>query len=234
MTLKARTHRPTAFQALFFLAVQSSLVLHPIPALALGDGGASLPDFWDFSEDVQNDQADVLRGVYVPSVLALPITQQPAASAGYVSSKEGELTQFGMAGQYGNVGLLAHNHLSGRLFSDLVPGQEVRLVYGDGRVEYFVVTEILQYQALEPTSQYSSFRDLSTGDELTAGQLFKQVYGGERHVTFQTCIANSESLSWGRLFVIAVPREQYGYGNRFDTMPSRYEMVNQVDAMPGR
>ena len=234
MTLKARTHRPTAFQALFFLAVQSSLVLHPAPALALGAGGASLPDFWDFSEDVQNDQADVVRGVYVPSVLALPIIQQPAASAGYVSSKEGEITQFGMAAQYGNVGLLAHNHLSGKLFSDLDPGQEVRLVYGDGRVEYFVVTQILQYQALEPTSQHSSFRDLNTGEELTAGQLFKQVYGGERHVTFQTCIANSESPSWGRLFVIAVPREQYGYGNLFGVMPGRYEMMNQFEAMPNR
>ena len=234
MALKTRINRPTTFQALFFLAVQSSLVLHPFPALALGDGGATLPDFWDFSEAMQNGQADVVSGVYIPSVLALPIIQQPAASAGYVSSKEGEITQFGMAAQYGNVGLLAHNHLSGKLFSDLDPGQEVRLVYGDGRVEYFVVTQILQYQALEPTSQHSSFRDLNTGEELTAGQLFKQVYGGERHVTFQTCIANSESPSWGRLFVIAVPREQYGYGNLFGVMPGRYEMMNQFEAMPNR
>jgi hypothetical protein len=43
---------------------------------------------------------------------------------------------------------------------------------------------------------------------LTVDQLFGKVYRGERHVTFQTCIANPESPSWGRLFVIAVPKEQ--------------------------
>jgi hypothetical protein len=149
-----------------------------------------------------------LRGVYVPDVLALPVTQQPSANAGYVSSKEGEMTQFGMAAQYGNIGLLAHNHLSGRLFSRLALGQEVRLVYGNGRVEYFVITQMLQYQALEPTSQYSSFRDLTDNKMLTAEQLFDKVYRGDRHVTFQTCIANTESLSWGRLFVIAIPKAQ--------------------------
>jgi hypothetical protein len=207
MPLKVHSYRLSPHTA-FFLVFLTCLVFNPAPAFALGDGGAALPDFAEFTKALQNNEANVLRGIYVAEVLALPVTQQPEGNAGYVSSKEGEVTQFGMAAQYGNVGLLAHNHLSGRLFSGLAIGQEVRLVYGNGTVEYFVITQILQYQALEPTSQYSSFRDLSRNELLSAEQLFNKVYGGDRHVTFQTCIANAESLSWGRLFVIAIPRTQ--------------------------
>ena len=209
MTLKAYTHHPT-LHAVLLLIILACLVFNPAPAFALGDGGSSLPDFAEFTKAVQNsNEANVLRGVYVSDVLALPVTQQPAGNAGYVSSKEGEITQFGMAAQSGNVGLLAHNHLSGRLFSQLAIGQEVRLVYGNGTVEYFVITQIQQYQALEPTSQYSSFRDLTNNELLSAEQLFNKVYRGDRHVTFQTCIANAGSLSWGRLFVIAIPKTQF-------------------------
>jgi hypothetical protein len=221
MTLNAYTHR-TTLNAFLLLALLSCLFFNAVPALALGNGGAALPDFAEFTKTIQNNsEANVLRGVYVPDVLALPVTPQPAGNAGYVSSKEGEVTQFGMATQFGNVGLLAHNHLSGRLFSQLAIGQEVRLVYGNGKVENFVITQILQFQALEPTSQYSSFRDLTNNELLTAEQLFKKVYWGERHVTFQTCIANAASLSWGRLFVIAIPKTQTAGMDRFDMKLNR-------------
>jgi len=173
------------------------------------DGNAdTLPGFTEFSESVQNGDVSTLRGVYVPDVFALPIVQQPSNNSGYVSNKDGELTQFNMAAKYGNVGLLAHNHLSGKLFSDIAVGQEIRLVYGDGRVEYFVVTEVLRYQALQPNSPWSSFRDLKTDEKLSAGQMFKRVYFGDHHVTFQTCIEQNGELSWGRLFIIAVPKVQ--------------------------
>ncbi|HET6822500.1 MAG TPA: hypothetical protein VFH34_07610 [Anaerolineales bacterium] len=205
MTLNAQPQR-TTLNATPLLVLLSYLFLNPAPGHALGNGGAALPDFAKFTETVQNDEAKVLRGVYVPDVLALPIAQQPAGNAGYVSNKEGEITQFGMASQFGNVGLLAHNHLSGSDFSNLAVGQEVRLVYGNGTVEYFEITQVLKFEALEPNNPYSSFRDLSNDEFLTATQLFKKVYGGERHVTFQTCIANAESLSWGRLFVLATPK----------------------------
>lgn len=207
MTLKAHTHQ-TALNATPLLAILSYLFLNPGSALAFGNGGASLPDFAEFTKTVQSQEANTLRGVYVPGILALPIAQQPAGNAGYVSSQAGEVTQFGMASQFGNVGLLAHNHLSGSDFSNLAVGQEVRLVYGNGAVEYFEITQVLKFEALEPNNPYSSFRDLSNDEFLTAAQLFKKVYGGDRHVTFQTCIANAESLSWGRLFVLATPKTQ--------------------------
>ena len=215
MTLKACTHRIT-LNTILLLAVLGCLFVRPAPALALENRGTTLPTFVEFAKAVQNSEATVLRGVYVPDVLALPIIQQPMGNAGYVSSKLGEVTQFGMAAQFGNIGLLAHNHLSGSSFSQLAIGQEVRLVYGNGKVEYFVIAQIMQFQALDPSSPYSSFRDLTSNETMTAEQLFNKVYRGERHVTFQTCIASGESLSWGRLFIIATPKPQVANTNRFD------------------
>ena len=205
MTLKQKNSRLFLNLSLLLFTL-ASLWLNPISALAIGDA-TLLPAFADFSKSVQNGQKDILRGIYVTDALALPVIQQPASSAGYVSNKDGEATQFGMASQYGNIGLLAHNHLAGKSFSQLMIGQEVRLVYGDGHVEYFVITEILKYQALQPTSPYSSFKNLNKEETLTAEQMFKRVYLGDHHVTFQTCIEANGNLSWGRLFVIAVPKQ---------------------------
>ena len=183
-----------------------SLWLNPISTLAMGEA-ITLPAFTDFSTSVQNGQKDVLRGIYVNDALALPVVQQPSSKPAYVSSNDGEATQFGMAARYGNIGLLAHNHLAGKSFSQLAVGQEVRLIYGDGHVEYFVITEILKYQALQPTSPYSSFKNLNKDETLTAEQMFKRVYFGDHHVTFQTCIEANGNMSWGRLFVIAIPKQ---------------------------
>ena len=193
----------------FLLAVVGSLLFNANSTLAMGKSTARLPDFTVFSQAVQNGKADSLRGVYIPNVLALPIVQQPSGNAGYVSSKDGEATQFAMASQFGNVGLLAHNYLSGKSFSQIAVGQEVRLIYGDGRVEYFIVTEILQYQALQPNSPWSSFRSLNVDTTLNAEQMFKRVYSGDRHLTFQTCIQADGNSSWGRLFVVAVPKTDF-------------------------
>jgi hypothetical protein len=204
MTLKNQTAR-NILNASLFLAIFASLLLNPISALAMAEH-ATLPSFADFTKSVQNGEAKTLRGVYVQDVLALPIVQQPTNNAGYVSSNDGEATQFRMATQYGNIGLLAHNHLSGKSFSQLAVGQEVRMVYGDGHVEYFVITEVLHYQALQPTSAYSSFSNLDKKETLSAEGMFKRVYFGDRHVTFQTCIAKDGESSWGRLFVIAIPK----------------------------
>jgi hypothetical protein len=210
MTLKNPTLR-TALNASLLLAVFLSVFFNPNSAFALGNGESAIPNFSEFSKTVQNGEASALRGVYVPEVMALPIIQQPAGNAGYVSTEDGKLTQFGMASQFGNVGLLAHNHLSGKFFTKLAVGQEVRLVYGNGKVEYFLITEVLQYQALQPTSPYSSFHNTNKDETLTAEQMFKRVYFGDRHVTFQTCIAKDGNSSWGRLFVIAVPKPQFAY-----------------------
>ena len=165
-------------------------------------------DFQNFYNPIQNGEADTLRGVFVADVLALPIVQQPKDSLYYVSNHDGEVTQFAIASQYGNIGLLAHNNLSGRSFSKLSVGQEVDLVYGNGRIEKFMITEILHFQALQPQSQQSSFLNLDTSETLSANEMFNRVYAGSHHLTFQTCIQANGNASWGRLFVVASPEEQ--------------------------
>jgi len=208
MTLKTQTKRTTRSASLL-LAIFASLFYHPIYTHALGNV-VNLPALADFSKTVQNGKAKELRGVYVDNVFALPIIKQPSGSPAFVSGNDGEVTQFGMAAQYGNIGLLAHNYLSGKLFSDLAAGQQVRLIYGDGKIETFVITEVLRYQALEPNSPYSSFRNIDNKDEtISADQMFRRVYLGDRHMTFQTCISAYGNSSWGRLFIIAVPKSNY-------------------------
>jgi hypothetical protein len=196
------------------LFILASILPAPASALAMGTN-TNLPTFADFSQTVQNGHANVLRGVYVNDVLALPVVQQPSGNAGFVSSSDDNTTQFRMASQFGNIGLLAHNHLAGKSFAQLSIGDEVLMVYGDGRVEYFVVQEVLKYQALQPNSPYSSFRNLDKDETINAEQMFKRVYFGDRHVTFQTCIEAEGNLSWGRLFVIAIPKEEY---SKFDRL----------------
>jgi hypothetical protein len=176
------------------------------PTVVYSKGAApNLPDFYN---PIPNGNQAALRSVYVPDVLALPIVQQPADDPYYVSSHDGEATQFSIASQYGNIGLLAHNNLSCESFSKLSVGQEVELVYEDGGVEDFVITKILRFQALQPQSQQSSFLDLDNSETLSANQMFNRVYTGSRHLTFQTCIKANGNASWGRLFVVATPKAQ--------------------------
>jgi hypothetical protein len=37
------------------------------------------------------------------------------------------------------------------------------------------------------------------------GGLFNMAYGGEHHLTLQTCIESQGDFAWGRLFIIAKP-----------------------------
>ena len=214
MTLKTQNTQ-TARNTSLLLTVFLSLFYSPLNTKALGN--VALPSLIDFSKSVQDGNAKSLRGVYVENVFALPVVQQPAGNASYVSNNDGEITQFGIPSQYGNIGLLAHNHLAGSLFPQLAVGQEVRLIYGDGRMESFVITEVLHYQALQPTSPYSSFLNIDKAEEtLSAEQMFKRVYLGERHVTFQTCINAYGNSSWGRLFVIAEPKAEIAAAGRLN------------------
>jgi hypothetical protein len=188
------------------MIIMLSLFLAPPPAYARENAELLLPNFSTFAESIQDGKAGVIKGVYVPGVLAFPVMQQPTGNPGFVSQTADVITQFGMAAEVGNVGLLAHNHLAGQTFTNLSVGDEVRLVYGDGTIEYFIVTQTFQYQALQPYSPYSEFRDLDTSQTITADKLFRKVYRGDRHVAFQVCIEANGVDAWGRLFVIAEPK----------------------------
>jgi hypothetical protein len=158
-----------------------------------------------FVSQVTNGRADELRGIYVPELLAARVIQQPAGNNEFVSTRQNIVTQFELASRFGSTGLLAHNDLAGERFFLLEKGRIFYLVYGDGQIAAFIVTEILRYQALEPNNTSSKFLDLENDVLLTAPELFSKIYARSGQIIFQTCIAEGENLSWGRLFVIAEP-----------------------------
>jgi hypothetical protein len=194
---------PYAFKVFVLITLLFSLLIPITPAHAAE--GKSLPAFADFVARVKNGQADVVRGVYVAGVMANQVVPQPANNPGYISTMSGTVTQFSMAEHYKVIGLLAHNNLAGASFSNLVIGQEVRIIYGDGRVVTYSIDKIARFQALQPSNENSDFVDLSTNTTYSAQAVFKMFYQGGNHVTFQTCISQDGNLSWGRLFVTATP-----------------------------
>ena len=188
-----------------FIVCTAFLPAHNVQALRSDFHSQSLPLLNVFISQVKNGQPNELRGIYIPEILAAPVVQQPAGDNKFVSPRQNILTQFGLAAQFGSTGLLAHNNLAGASFSLLEKGQKVYLIYGDGQIATFIVTEILRYQALEPNSTSSKFVDLNNNNVLKASEVFSKVYDRQGQVIFQTCISSGEELGWGRLFVIAQP-----------------------------
>ncbi len=204
--MASRTSSRTSILILSLLVLMAAAVIpHPAYASALANPPA-LPDLNSFIASVKNGDAAVLRGVFVPNLMALHIVQQPSGDPGYVSSINNTATQFAPAAQYGNIGLLAHNFLSGQYFFQLTGGEQISLIYGDGRVENYRITTISRFEATAPDSPTSNFINLDTGEVLTSSALFVREYTGSKHITFQTCIASNGNLSWGRLFVSAEPQ----------------------------
>jgi len=199
-------HQPTRHRVITFLILVFTLIAFPARASALGE--PDIPPLDEFIEGVMNGEADALRGVYIPDLLADLVTPQPDDNPAYVSSRRDTLTQFGLASNYGSTGLLAHNYLAGKSFSHLDKGQPIVLIYGDGRTETFVITEFMRFQALTPDSITSNFVDLDDGEFLSASKLFLEAYDRPGHLILQTCIFANGDNSWGRLFIIAEPYDE--------------------------
>lgn len=164
------------------------------------------PVFDRFVDQVKNGNAEQVVGVYIDNILSLRVVQQPPDDPNYVSNIKGVATQFSLAYTVaGNIGLLAHNYLSGALFFNIKQGDLAQLVYGDGRVDDYEVTDYREYQALTPNSPTSEFIDLTSGEQLSANDLFSRIYTGEHRLVFQTCINQDNVDTWGRLFVLSFP-----------------------------
>jgi hypothetical protein len=161
--------------------------------------------FEKFIARVKNGQAGQVRGVYVDGAFALPVIQQPGDNPAFVSEKWGEVTQFSSAAANKVTGLLAHNYLSGEEFFELVIGQEVNIVYGDGSYASYQVTDTSRYQKLTPNSLRSDFIDLQTDRRVTTAEVFKKFYNGGHKVTFQTCLEKEGLSNWGLIFIVAKP-----------------------------
>ena len=204
MALKSNNARVFLFLRLILVSV---FILAPHSVFAKNNSNIDtpLPNFNQFVQDVKNGNANQIRGIYAPALLADQVVQQPVSNPGFISPIMDVATEFSLPKNYGNIGILAHNYLAGQSFSSLAVGNELRIIYGDGRVEYFTVIQILRYQALQPDSTVSDFLDLVTGEKLSSQSVFNLVYTGPHHLTLQTCIAQGSNLEWGRLFVIASP-----------------------------
>jgi hypothetical protein len=179
-----------------------------------------LPGLREFVKQVADGSPEMVRGAWSLGKLAEPVVQQPYGNPGYVSTTDGVLTNFSVAQEVENVGLLAHNTTeTGQRVAQLAVGDEVKIVAGDGVLEHFKVDEIRKYRAHDPTSPYSNFSPIpEDGSTLSAIEVFDQVYRGQRRVTFQTCIENEGDVSWGRLFVIANKEER--------TRPERSDLLD--------
>jgi len=162
--------------------------------------------FDQFIEDLKTGEPEKIVGIYVENILALQVVYQPATDPAFVSSVDEVATYFLMPWQKaGNHGLLAHNYLAGRYFFNLQQGDIITLVFGDGYYMDFEITQIKEFQALQPRSPYSNFVDLETGEQITVSDVFIEVYMGDFHTTLQTCIAVGAETEWGRHFTIAPP-----------------------------
>ena len=163
----------------------------------------ALPDMQTFIASVTNGHHGIPAGVYVPGVLALKIVQQPKDDPAFVSALPDILTQFQMASRYLTVGLLAHNFLAGTQFFKIHLNQEIVLVFGDGKVKNYSVSDIKSYQALSPNDPYSNFVSSDGQKNLSSEDVFKEVYAKGNQLVFQTSIQKGNEDSWGRLFIIA-------------------------------
>jgi hypothetical protein len=186
------------------VVVGSPRVVAPATAEPVVESSHS-PELDAFTANVTNGKAGQVVGVFVQDQLALPVVQQPDGQNNFVSVQNNTITQFSSANAYGTIGLLAHNFLSGRLFSNLKENQDVVIVYGDGRQEDYRITGIQSFQALDPASPYSNFIDTTdtTHSDITAGALFNRIYAHPNQVVLQTCIDANGNSSWGRLFITA-------------------------------
>jgi hypothetical protein len=182
----------------FFVAL--IIVFGILPATPV-NAAASSASIETFAASLKKTDSSQLVGVFVKNIMAVKVVQQSSATS--VSTSSGTVTQFGMASQYGSIGLLAHNNLSGASFSKLGSGTEIILVYGDGSTKKYQVTAVKKYQALSPSDPYSDFVNLDSPDStLSSSDVFSETYGSGGLV-LQTCISKNGNSSWGRLFIIA-------------------------------
>jgi hypothetical protein len=163
--------------------------------------------FDQFLLGVINGDGETITGVYVRGILSLRVIQQPFQDEAFVSNETGTATQFRTPALFGVVGLLAHNYLSGRHFLSLLPGHEIRLVYGDGNYRRYRVTGSTDFERLTRSDVLSDFRDLRTQAILTSRELFNRFYRGDNYLTLQTCLEGDGYSNWGVRMVSAVPMD---------------------------
>jgi hypothetical protein len=167
---------------------------------------ATFPTLDEFIASIASGQSSAWRGLYATEKFIARIVQQPPNNYSYISSENEVLTQY-MLAEEDVVGLLAHNTHAGQYYFLISLGDQFYLVSDDAKTQLYQVQQIDRYQALQPSSNISDYKNLETGEILTTAQIFARYYMGDPHVTLQTCIAQNGQANWGRLFILALPVE---------------------------
>jgi len=141
--------------------------------------------------------------IYAKGKFNFEIVEQGNKGKSYVSSNPDVLTFFSLSKEFGSIGLVAHNFLTGDEFYKLEQGDIIHIKNGSGEIHAFRVSESLSYQAIEPESVRSDFIDLETGNSLNYKELFMRTYGQSGYLILQTCIEKDGNYEWGRYFIIA-------------------------------
>jgi hypothetical protein len=168
---------------------------------------AETVEIQEFTRRVADGRPGSISGLYAPGVLALRVVQQPAGDSSFISVEGGTATEFQAADQVGSIGLLAHNTLAGADFYRLSRGDQLVLIYGDGRARRFKISQIADYQRLALSDLRSDFWSLDTQTQQTASEVFDQYYRQPDRLTLQTCLARDGVNDWGVHFVVADPAE---------------------------
>lgn len=166
---------------------------------------ARVPSLGSFLRVVAGGPPDAVRGLYAAGALALRVVPQPDADPNFISVDRGAATQFETPSLFGVVGLLAHNFLGGRDFFRLRRGQDLVLIYGNGALRKYRISEISDFERLTQSEPRSDFLELATGEVRTVDQVFARFYEGSPHLTLQTCIERDGVWDWGVRFVVAEP-----------------------------
>lgn len=181
------------------------VLLAMVLAVLLFGGGPAVADdpvLANFALAMERQGARQVVGVYAQGVLAHEVWQQPYDAPEFVFNQGHVVTEFrAVRDLTGNVGLLAHNNLAGALFSRLGVGDVVDVIFGDGAVVQYAVTEVRAFEVVDA----HQLRDVETGEVLGVEYVFYAMYGGDVRVVLQTCIREGDNPDWGRLFVIGRP-----------------------------
>jgi hypothetical protein len=187
----------------------------PLPASWSREQVVDLPSLEEFKKEVM-DGSDLIKGVYVKGLFALPVLQQPNGDNYYVTRLPHAVSQFrSAANDGGSIGLLAHNDLAGKMFFNISKGTLIQIIYGNGKTDNYEVTDLQRYEALTPNSDNSRFIEVDENNQiegkpddltiLSSTDVFYKIYSGSDRLVFQTCINGK----WGRFFAIAEKRELY-------------------------
>jgi hypothetical protein len=170
------------------------------------------PSLEEFIERVSDGEAQKVVGIYIKEKLAFPVIQQPPGYKDFVSQWT-VATQFrlGAFGLKDDTGLLLDAKFVPNSLYDVSNGDLEALVYGDGRVETYKVTNIHRFLALSPEDPHSQFRELDgqdiSGKLYSADMVFRQMYTDSNSLndklTIQVCELNRRRVPIIRRFIVA-------------------------------